>query len=172
MTEPSNKRWSSGEVAVREPTCIGDGVTEVGGHSLSSLPSPLPALREVGYPFTAGWFEEIFEKTCAQVISPSDDLTVVKDEPSWFTKRANRVNWCKKISYLMGHPIGGRVSVQGRMFTRNWVRDDSIITVWSMHQGVASSGENQARGIVTMWLECSSLIGRVVRVLVTDWPSG
>jgi len=44
-----------GEVALKEPICIDNSVTEVGCHSSSSVPfSPSPALKRVRYPFTAG----------------------------------------------------------------------------------------------------------------------
>jgi len=41
-----------GEVAVREPTCVGNGVTELGCHS-SPPPSPSHALKRAEYPFPA-----------------------------------------------------------------------------------------------------------------------
>ena len=41
-------------VAVDEPTCTGNGVTEIRRHSSSSPPSPSPALKRVRYPLTAG----------------------------------------------------------------------------------------------------------------------
>jgi len=45
---------ADGEVAVREVTCTGDGVTRVGHHPSSSWPSLFPVLKRVEYPFTAG----------------------------------------------------------------------------------------------------------------------
>jgi len=50
----------SGEVPVREPTCIGNSVNVVGCHFCSSSPPPSPALKRAGYPLSAGREREFF----------------------------------------------------------------------------------------------------------------
>jgi len=58
---------------VREQTCTGNGVTEVGRLSSFSLPSPPQALKRFRYPYTAGKTERLIEKLCAPaVFSPWD----------------------------------------------------------------------------------------------------
>ena len=53
-------------MAVGEPTCTGNVVTVLGCHSSSSPSSPSPALKGVGYFFTADSTEGVFEKSRAQ----------------------------------------------------------------------------------------------------------
>ena len=59
-----------GEVAVREPTCTGNGVAEVERHSSSSPASPPPALKRVSQVPIYYWVnrERVIEKCHPQAV--------------------------------------------------------------------------------------------------------
>jgi len=66
------------EVAVREPTCTGNNVTEVANYLSSLLPLPSPALNSVEYPFTAGrkgFLKNLAHKLCVNPGPSASALT-------------------------------------------------------------------------------------------------